>query len=297
MQICRSGSVRFTALDGAPSGIPLRPTRSLDRPPLFSLRPPTSGDSPRTPAYAAAIAWAPSIPLLCEAAPKPCTPCDWTAPLPSASLACGPEAMPTRSEAQGRSVVVFLRAILVRVVCTGWSSVDVGHWIRRIVIDRRFKMSAGMSTGAEEHYRFVDDHVLFESKACGQSPFDFRQVTATASPRENVNVGPVEIQADHGCAEDNDVDDDANGDPGRTDRPGQLAAGNEPGGDRSPTRGGQRSRRVSSAICRSRLPDVASHLARRASKAFNASVNRTCWSCSETLTASSASSFSLNSRW
>lgn len=56
MEICRSGPVRLPALDGAPSGMLVRPTRSLDRLPLRSLAPLTSGDNPTTPAYAAVIA-------------------------------------------------------------------------------------------------------------------------------------------------------------------------------------------------------------------------------------------------
>jgi hypothetical protein len=38
-EICRSGPVRLPALNGAPSGMLVRPTRSLDRPPLRSLAP------------------------------------------------------------------------------------------------------------------------------------------------------------------------------------------------------------------------------------------------------------------
>lgn len=56
MEICRPGPVRLPALDGAPSGMLVRPTRSLDRLPLRSLAPLTSGDNPATPAYAAVIA-------------------------------------------------------------------------------------------------------------------------------------------------------------------------------------------------------------------------------------------------
>ncbi len=56
MEICRSGPVRLPALKGAPSGMLVCPTRSLDRMPLRFLAPPTSGDTPTTMAYAAAIA-------------------------------------------------------------------------------------------------------------------------------------------------------------------------------------------------------------------------------------------------
>jgi hypothetical protein len=56
MEICRSGPVRLPALDGAALSKMVLPTRSLDRLPLRSLVPFTSGDNPTTKAYAAAIA-------------------------------------------------------------------------------------------------------------------------------------------------------------------------------------------------------------------------------------------------
>jgi hypothetical protein len=55
MEICRSGPVRLPALKGAPSGMLVRPTRSLDRLPLRSLASLTSGDNPAVPAYAAIV--------------------------------------------------------------------------------------------------------------------------------------------------------------------------------------------------------------------------------------------------
>mgnify|MGYP001770284191 CR=1 FL=1 len=56
MEICRSGPVRLPALDGAPSGMLVRPTGLLTVCPCVPSLPLTSGDNPATLTYAVAIA-------------------------------------------------------------------------------------------------------------------------------------------------------------------------------------------------------------------------------------------------